>query len=657
VGQIVPKFDFKLSLRLRNVPLAPSSHNSMLPVFEAVSNSIHGIQDRFPADASQGSILIEVLRDKDGDPKGFRVSDNGAGLDKDSYDSFLQPDSAYKARRGGKGVGRLLWLKAFKKTRVDSVFDEAGHRWKRSFKFVADDDDPIDDYSLDITKQEIGTVVELRPYLSEYAATTPKKLDTIARSFVRHFLRDLIDPDGFSIVLDDDGEKIDLRAFFRANSQDQQEANFEVTIGDGQQTFAITHMLVQSSLVDQDLKENALYLTGHGRAVVSRGIDRAIGLTKVRGGLNYIGIVEGPFLDEHVNQERTAFTFGDRTTDDIVREAARSASAYLSEDTENIRRRQTVVLERITSTYPRFMATIGDAEAYARRLPLSSSDEEEIYVHTSRQWLREHKARQRQIHELKSASAETIGEEIEKLRASVTREAEAALAEYMVERRVILDLFDSLLAKIRETGSYPLEAQLHELICPMGESSDHLTFEHHNLWILDERLPFYTYFNSDLAIKKQTEGESGKEPDIVFYTQAHSFQRKNSAQPIMIVEFKRPGRDDYTLEKNPIVQSINYINDILNGKLAKDSNGKVVSWISDATPFFVYVVADVTPTLKKVIDTLGVFRATPDNRGHWGFHPTGRAYIEILPYDKVVDAAEDRHKAFFKKLGLNKDDD
>jgi len=41
------------------------------------------------------------------------VTDNGIGLDENNMRSFLQSDSTYRAEKGGKGVGRFAWLKAF----------------------------------------------------------------------------------------------------------------------------------------------------------------------------------------------------------------------------------------------------------------------------------------------------------------------------------------------------------------------------------------------------------------------------------------------------------------------------------------------------------------------------------------------------------------
>ena len=121
--------------RVRNVSL-PS--NGLMPLFEAVSNSIHAIEEAGRA-PDEGRIKIEIRRsaprlllDPDhreipGDIEGFTVTDNGIGFNEANFKSFRTLDSEHKVAKGGRGVGRLLWLKAFESVSVESVFkDEDG---------------------------------------------------------------------------------------------------------------------------------------------------------------------------------------------------------------------------------------------------------------------------------------------------------------------------------------------------------------------------------------------------------------------------------------------------------------------------------------------------------------------------------------------------
>ena len=66
-------------------------------MFEAVSNGLHAIDDRFGDKAKeQGRIDIEVLRADPTKPTssvvGFVVTDNGIGLNDANYQSFMRPE-------------------------------------------------------------------------------------------------------------------------------------------------------------------------------------------------------------------------------------------------------------------------------------------------------------------------------------------------------------------------------------------------------------------------------------------------------------------------------------------------------------------------------------------------------------------------------------
>ena len=104
--------------RVKNTKLMPG--NGLLPVFEAVINSIHAIEESRPAN---GKITVMIERSRaqgvlqaDGpvtsEPiDNFLVADNGAGFTERNFASFDTADSRVKAAQGGKGIGRITWLK------------------------------------------------------------------------------------------------------------------------------------------------------------------------------------------------------------------------------------------------------------------------------------------------------------------------------------------------------------------------------------------------------------------------------------------------------------------------------------------------------------------------------------------------------------------
>ena len=112
--------------RLRNTNLP--SGKGLMPVYEAVINSIEAIEERSQAEGkalSDYSIRLDIdraaqldLEPKRGprpevDIEGFRITDDGVGFNDSNWESFKTLDSLYKVEKGCWGIGRLMWLKAF----------------------------------------------------------------------------------------------------------------------------------------------------------------------------------------------------------------------------------------------------------------------------------------------------------------------------------------------------------------------------------------------------------------------------------------------------------------------------------------------------------------------------------------------------------------
>ena len=127
--------------RVKNTHLALSK--PLLPVYEAITNSIESIQENKSKD---GKITVEIIRDKENlllnaekssaEINGFIIKDNGIGFNDQNYDAFVTSDTTRKASMGGKGIGRLMYLVAFNKATIESIYEEKGEFKKRKFDFV-----------------------------------------------------------------------------------------------------------------------------------------------------------------------------------------------------------------------------------------------------------------------------------------------------------------------------------------------------------------------------------------------------------------------------------------------------------------------------------------------------------------------------------------
>ena len=218
-----------------------------------------------------------------------------------------------------------------------------------------------------------------------------------------------------------------------------------------------------------------------------------------------------------------------------------------------------------------------------------------------------------------------------------------------------MDLLGSSLA-YRDTDDrrYFKEEVIHGLIVPLRSSSEDLDYEDHNLWILDDRLAFYAFFRSDRPFNTFVEGvESGREPDIAaVFDRSLAFQREGQDEPIVIVEFKRPGRDDYNGNSNPVTQVLEYVDVFREGRAVRGKDGALIKPINPATRFICFIIADFTDSLVKVLRTSPANNPTADGQGYFGISREHNASVEVLPYAKVLNDARVRNEAFFRHLGL-----
>lgn len=130
--------------RIERLPKPTTVSGALIPLFEAVSNAIHSTQARYGDDvAVLGQVRVSISTDRKKSNVSATVEDNGDGLSPQNWEAFTTTDTDNKIKIGGKGVGRLLWLDCFKETKVSSVFLDDGVMHRRSFRFVLDNEDQI----------------------------------------------------------------------------------------------------------------------------------------------------------------------------------------------------------------------------------------------------------------------------------------------------------------------------------------------------------------------------------------------------------------------------------------------------------------------------------------------------------------------------------
>lgn len=659
--------------RIRNVVLPKS--RPLLPVYEAIINSIQAIED---AKENAGKITIKLTRDTSAqmydtekparDITFFEVIDNGVGFTDENFEAFQTSDTTYKVDRGGKGIGRFMWLVAFESVEIVSTFkDDAG--WKtRTFKFVPKGKGVAGE---ELVEQKVGprsTSVRLLGFKKQCRQIGPKKLDTIAAHIVEHCLEYLIRPNPPHIELIDEtnAERIDLNEVFEKEmSANAKPVKYKVRGVD----FEMLHVRLYSAHIE----EHFVHYCADHRAVKAEKLagrvpDLAKRLTDEDGRqFVYASYIDSPLLNQAVNQERTDFSvssdesrlFPDDLTWAHVREAAIEQSRkYLEPYTAPVRIEKGKRIEKFVATEaPMYRPILKYVEDAVGMIDVDIDDDRldlELYraYHNLQVKLRVEGQELMKAQDATTAEFAHFAADFDAYFQKVGDVNKADLARYVFHRRLVLEFLQKLLS-LQPAGTYAVEERIHQLIFPMGATSDEVPFDRHNLWLVDERLAYHKFLASDkqLRVTAPLVNDSHKELDIVVFDKACAFASSTDGpfQTVTIIEFKRPMRTNYPDDDNPFDQVLEYVDEI-SKQQARTEDGRNVP-VSQGVHFYCYIVADMTDKLEQYAKKAGLEK-TPDNQGFFGYNKPFRAYVEFISYSKLHTDAKQRNRVFFDKLGL-----
>lgn len=673
--------DSYLKGRVRNLNLSPKRCH--LPIFEAVMNSLQSIDDRALSgwDASQGLIRIVVVRDKAQGAlfdtghvplvQDVHIEDNGIGFDDVHLAAFSRLDDDFRIATGGKGIGRLSWLSAFEEVHVSSVYRNSnGVLRRREFDYAIEADGVRGlGESEPGESRETGTTIHLRGLRKKFREEWAKKPITFVDRLVVHFQRFLAlsNCPRIEVIDEEISAPIELGQYFRENFLvERHECTFEI----GSDQFEVVHLLHRVS-GDPSEQRHTITMLANGRpAEDSHAVPPGLGVPKgaIRSNgvpLYYSAFVSAKVLDEATNDSRTYIDIATQNTalqDELTREqileaTASSGRTFLGQHVAamyvELRERIRRICDREVRYRPLLKHRERDLDKIEPSLPDSKLEDAINAIH--RDYMETLRVRTRRVSKRAAQHIDDLDafrKEVLEVLESWNETALSDLASYVAHRRVILWFLKERL-RLKDTSKYHFEESVHAVFFPMGFDTDGYPVSASNLWLIDERMSFHEYLASDMPIKRHAllENSSQDEPDITIYNAAHAFvPGEDRRGTITLIEFKRPGRDDYTSDDNPYTQAISYIEDIRDGS-AKFRDGRPINDLRDVR-FFVYLIVDRSKTLHKVLSAWG-FHETSDGRGY--FKHNDRAYFEVITYEKLIDDAILRHKAFFDKLHLPED--
>lgn len=659
-------FTIDLAGRVKNFDLPKTQ--PLIPLFEAVVNSIYAIEERKESEDFVGKIDIRIVREPQevatleginstiNEIVGFSISDNGIGLDDNNMKSFLQSDSTYRATKGGKGVGRFSWLKAFDSTKITSVYKDDDCWVKREFDFSLNNLD-IDDVLKEAEETEYCTTVDLINYKSAYRKYVGKSAESIATKLMQHCMIYLMSPN-CPIINVIDEERYCINDMFEKRIT-REDAPVDIFIGNEK------FLLVNAKIADESVGGSKIYLYANERMVKPIDLDKVlVDLDKsiyADKGYYYVGILTGKYLDDNVEMNRTEFDISDTSgeddisMDDIVSGVKKQVEEYLKEYLIEVREKKDARIRKyITSSAPQFGHLLKYMPESIKAIRPALSDaklDEELYRIKRKFDVELKKENQDMLDKIDIATGDLeIYEDRFKTQFEKISEAnKSALAEYVYHRKIILEMLNKGI-HIKDNGKFNKESYIHNLIYPMRRTSEEVEYESHNLWLIDERLAYCEYISSDIPFDNNPKEER---TDILMLDHPIALSDENNTgrefETIVIFELKRPMRDDYDAKDNPIQQLLGYVDKLSTNKVT-DKTGRPIR-VGSNTQFYLYAVCDLTQKMIKVAEDRD-FIETPDKLGMYKYHEKKRAYIELISYDKLINDAEKRNKVLFEKLGI-----
>lgn len=646
------------------------------PVVEMIVNAVQAIDE---AGRMDGKVSIRAQRSSQSELDGslpdvisFEIEDNGIGFTEAHRNSFDTLYTDLKIEEGGKGFGRFTSLKYFEDLHVKSVYRDGSGFKARNFSMGKDNDIIVREKVGESEKQASGTVITLSTL--KKGRSFDKKLSTIARNLVERLLPYFItqeyvcpeivisEQDGSGAIRLNDFVSNELSAVIREIGVKQK--TFTLKALDNDEKFLVRVF----KLYAPRSQKSRISLVAHKREVSGSAIYNYIpefedefyekdSPREIDRERNYIikAYVFSPYLDRNVSLERSGFEF--QMDSDLIlgiaqtqieREAAIIAKEAMGTE---ITFRQEKKKERIQSYV--------DEEAPWHKTILDKIDlsgmpynptNEEIETRLQKEKFAQEIEIKRDVAKLLAESDfENVKENVLEIVSKISGNSKNDLIHYIALRKKILDIFGKSL-EVNAAGAYSSEGVVHDIIFPRKGDTEITSFHDHNLWIVDERLNFTAYVSSDVPL----DGKNTERPDLLVYNKRVLFRGDNEASnPITIFEFKKPQRDDFvnpSSEEDPVQQIVRYVNNIRDGKYKTPEGRKML--VAENTPFYGYVICDLTPKVEAWLLREKDFKPMPDRLGWFQWMGNINLYVEVISWDKILKDAKMRNQIFFQKLGI-----
>lgn len=651
-----------LIAEVKRATLPDGLQGFLFPMYEAISNAFHSIEDRWENDLEDKGRLDVTFDDQ---AREVTIKDNGSGFDEANLSAFLTPLTGNKYERGGKGFGRFMAFKVYSR-----VFYSSGQKkpdgmlTKGCYRY-----DPFsNDDNLIVVKEtdgagahphDCGVTVSMRSPkadFEDYFVLEGKDrkhnhtAEDIVSAVLDHFLIEFIQkkvPKHFVLTIQ--GATFNLYKYFHESLAVGGSRKEEVVIGT--ETVEITFDYFKVG--EEHAKKHRLYFYANNRAAsdlenISSGLN-SNPFTEMKGEEEfryyYLVAVSSDFFKSSQSRDRItnlhAKIHHNKTKKSIKDHLIAMAKAHILDleqtYTSDRRLKMKEHVDHLIAIDPLLRRGLGGktSEEFVKKRGITETREQlaqDLFVE-----------RFRQKFDFTKLSEETSVEDLVRLvRDKIPEDAKEALAVYVAYRNNVIQVFRQLLNK--DDDGLATEDKVHKLIYPRYRDSEQIDYASHNLWLIDDDLAYARYISSD----RTPEGNARRKGEF-----AHDLLINNDDE-LMIVEMKRPQKKDYdsTKEadtKNPVDQLKNQVLDIRERGKVITSGGREIS--IDATSMVRgYILADWNDKLERYLKTEDFIRTNFGGQMAYRYYRELNLIIEVLAFDRLIDRASNRNEAFVSML-------
>lgn len=651
-----------LASEVKRATLPDGLQGFLFPLFEAISNSLHSIEERW-ATVAEANGQIEV--DVSSHDQSITIADNGVGFDTKNLNAFLTPLTGNKIERGGKGFGRFIAFKLFDKVfyssrqlNSDGVATGGVYRYEP----FATDDNLIEisaDDGAGPHRFDSGLTARMQSPLEDGSNffdpkgdhyIDGKALDAIASALVDHFLVEFIQkkvPKKFTLIVD--GVRSNLYEYFYSSLSTGGFRNEYLDINGQNRLFEFNYFKVGET----QAKKHRLYFYANNRA--------ASDLENISSGLNdrpfegvisdgyrkyyYLVAVSSDFFvssqsrDKITNLNVKLGEAGRKKSikDILIAMAKQHILEFESKYTAERRAKMVAEVEHLIAVDPLLRRGLGDASPaeFVRRRSITETKEQlaqDLFVERFR----------KKFDFTKLNPNASVDELVEIVKTKIPEDAKEALAVYVAYRNHVIRIFRKLLSRTED--GVATEDKVHQLIYPRYKDSEEIDYSTHNLWLLDDDLAYAQYISSDRTPDGNFRAKGEFAHDILI----------NNENELMIVEMKRPQKRSYSAESdsstnNPVTQLKNQISDIRRKGKVKTSGGREIIIPSDRMVRG-YILADWNDQLEEYLRIEDFVITNYGGQMAYRYFQNLNLMLEVVAFDRLVDRANNRNDAFVQIL-------